>query len=130
MRTFVLSLLASVVLVGTATAQTSGETETGTNNRGGAFVSQYVFYDWPNANLLTRYFWVNGAVNRAELAFGPTLKIGGTVLKLQFGSTTDREVMSAGLAVGKIAKHQVMYIAPFYDPIVRAPGAQVGFRFF
>lgn len=176
-----------------AWAQASGETELGTDRLGDEFFSQYIFYDWKEANLLTRYFWVNGVLNRAEFAFGPTVKIGGATVKLQFGGTTDREIMSAGLALGKVVGHQVMYIgdlkiptrneeqneffqkafvaldeksiwqfriemlnvsrdlvflrigveyqhqfndkhhlyaAPFYDPIVRKWGGQVGFRFF
>ncbi len=186
-------VLLAVLLPRTAQAQVSGETEVGTDHKGGEFASQYVFYDWPKANLLTRYFWINNALSRFEIAIGPTVKVGQATWKMQFGGTTDREVMFAGLIVGKVsdrglmyiydlkvgtekdapnvlyqkffaaidkksiwqfrieslnvnselaflrigaeyqiqfdAKHHI-YIAPFYDPVVHSPGAQIGFRFF
>ncbi len=183
-------VLALSVSVG---AQTSGETEVGTDDRGGSFASQYIFYDWPQMNLLARYFWVNGAVNRAEFAFGPTLKFGETVVKLQPGFNTSGSLKIAALLTGKLSGHGLLYIidknwsvthsesgwlyqklfigideesvwqfrveslhigydlvflriggeyqvqfdpkhhlyiAPFYDPVVKTPGAQIGFRFF
>ncbi len=189
----VLAALAAFFMLSTpARAQVSGETESGTDGRGGSFVSQYVFYDWKDDNLLVRYFWVNGAVNRAEVAFGPTFKTGNTVTKLQFGATTAKEAMAAVLIISKVGGRQLMYIgdfkpamghldyalyqkffwaidtksvwqfriealninrgqaflriggeyqlqfdpkhhlyvAPFYDPVVKAPGVQFGFRFF
>ncbi len=174
-----------------AFAQASGETEFGTDRQDGRFASQYVFYDWAHSNLLTRYFWVNGAVNRVEIAFGPTFKFGTAIVKPQLGFTSDKQPMTAVLALGKVGNRQIMYIgdmkwslteshelyqkffvaidpktvwqfrveslsfgremaflrigfeyqyqfdekrhlyvAPFYDPIVGKPGAQVGFRFF
>ena len=69
--------------------QISGETEAGSNGKGGSFFSQYLFYDFKDANVLTRYFVVNGAVNRGEFAIGPTFKLGKkTVVKPAFGATT------------------------------------------
>ena len=108
-RLTTLALVLLAVIAVPAQAQTSGESLVGTDDRGGAFAYQYVFYDWQSCNLLTRYFWVNGAVNRGELAFGPTIKKGDTTVKGMFGGTTASEVMTATLIFGKIAKRLVAY---------------------
>jgi hypothetical protein len=115
-KVFVLAALMLVISNSAAFAQVSAESEVGTNRRDGEFGSQYVFYDWQSSNLLTRYFWVNDAVNRFELSYGPTLKAGDTIIKLQFGGTAHftgeahPQVMTATTIIGKIATHQVMYI--------------------
>lgn len=105
--TFILLLVS-----GPAFAQgLSGETEVGTDGKGGSFFSQYLFYDFNRVNVLTRYFWVNGVLERGEFAVGPTMKLGDSVLKLQFGGTTDKDVMLAGTLSTKILGHDVFYIA-------------------
>ena len=90
----------------------SGETEVGTDGKGESFFSQYLFYDIEHVNVLARYFWVNGVLQRGEFAIGPTLKLNsGNVLKLQFGGTTDEEIMIAGLLIAKVRGREVLYIA-------------------
>lgn len=114
MRKALLFIAASLILVsGPAFAQgLSGETEVGTDGKGEGFFSQYLFYDVDHISVLTRYFWVNGVLRRGEIALGSTVKLGkSTVLKLQFGGTTDREVMLAGLIVAKAKGHEILYIA-------------------
>ena len=110
------SLFFSIVLLlvsGPSFAQgLSGETEVGTNGNGGSFFSQYVFYDFSKVNVLTRYFYVNGVLERGEFSLGPTIGLGnGRVLKFQFGGTTDEEVQVAGLLVAKVKGHGILYIA-------------------
>ncbi len=95
-----------------ASAQWSGETELGSNGRGGSFFSQYVFYDTKGANVLTRYFWVNGVLRRGEFSVGPTFHLkNDTVLKLQFGATTERSIQTAGTLSAKPFNHDIFYIA-------------------
>jgi len=170
----------------------SGETEIGTDGKGQPFFSQFAFYDFENSNFLARYFGVRGVVNRGEFGYGPTFNFDETVVKFQFGGTTDRDVMLAGnvsaeiwgipifyIADGKLSTtdrpntlYQKMwtqinksgswqlriedlqvgnrqgflrigveyrhiapdiahlFFAPFYDPINRGFGVQIGFRFF
>ena len=106
--------IATLLLVsGSAFAQNlSGETEVGTDGKGEGFFSQYLFYDFKKVNVLTRYFYVNEVLQRGEFAIGPTLKLrNGNVLKLQFGGTTDKEVMLAGTFIAKIKGREVLYIA-------------------
>lgn len=112
-RVLLSTIVSLLIATGQLFAQSlSGEAEVGTDGRGEGFFSQYLFYDLKNVNVLTRYFWVNGVLRRGEFAVGPTLKFGnGSVLKFQFGGTTDREVMAAGLLVAKIAGHEILYIA-------------------
>lgn len=88
----------------------SGELEIGTDGKGHPFLSQYLFYDDKKLNVLVRYFWVNGNLNRGELAIGPTFKFGRTTLKLQFGGTTDKEVMISSTVFTKLAGHGILYI--------------------
>ncbi|OGN16322.1 MAG: hypothetical protein A3C88_00890 [Candidatus Yanofskybacteria bacterium RIFCSPHIGHO2_02_FULL_50_12] len=115
MRHFFITLVAVVFLSASipANAQVSGETEALTNGKGGSHVSQYVFYDWNTVNLVTRYFWVNNAVNQFEFGLGPTLKVHNTTLKLQFGGTTERSLMAAGVLLRQIAGRQLIYVADF-----------------
>jgi hypothetical protein len=113
-RTLLIGSLFLLLLPVSALAQQgwSGETEVGTDGKGENFFSQYVFYDVENYNVLVRYFWVNDALNRGEFAIGPTFKIKQqNVLKLQFGGTTDKDVMVAGLIVTKVANRGILYIA-------------------
>ena len=107
-----LSIVAGILLTTatSASAQFSGESETGTDAKGGAFVSQYVFYDRPTTNVLVRYFWVNGKVDRAEFGFGPTVKLGRVTWKTQFGIDTGREIKVAGTVLAKVADRQLIYI--------------------
>lgn len=88
----------------------SGETELGTDGKGEPFISQYVFYDTERSNLLTRLFWVEGVLNRGEFAYGPTLKMGEVGLKLQFGGTTNRDLMLGANIFSKIKNRDVFYI--------------------
>ncbi len=112
-----LSVLIALVLVcasvGSVFAQdVSCETELGTDSGGEHFFSQYVFFDTKNTNVLSRYFWVRGVLNRGELAAGPTLRFKkGQTLKLQIGGTTDREVMLALTYIAHFGTREVMYIA-------------------
>jgi hypothetical protein len=90
----------------------SGETESGADGKHEVFFSQYVNYDTKNWNILTRYFWVKGVVNRGEFAAGPTFKVTEhTVVKLQFGGTTNKAVMAAGTILTEVRQHSVLYIA-------------------
>lgn len=91
----------------------SGETEIGTDGKGHPFFSQYIFYDDKNINVLVRYFWVNGNLNRGELAIGPTFRFGRTTLKLQFGGTTEKQIMIASTVFTKLAGHGILYIPAF-----------------
>jgi hypothetical protein len=89
----------------------SGETEVGTDGKGDGFFSQYLFYDTENVNVLARYFSVKGVLRRGEFAIGPTLKLNDSnVLKLQFGGTTDKEVMLASTLISNIMGREVLYI--------------------
>lgn len=114
MRKYLLFAITSLLLAsGPAFAQNlSGETEIGTDGKGEGFFSQYLFYDTKNINVLTRYFYVNGVLKRGEFSVGPTLKLGnGNLLKLDFGGTTDKEVMIAGTLIAKIRGREILYIA-------------------
>ncbi len=114
MRKYLLFVIASLLLAsGPAFAQNlSGETEVGTDGKGEGFFSQYLFYDTKNVNVLTRYFYVNGVLQRGEFAIGPTLKLSNSnVLKLDFGGTTDKEIMIAGTLIAKVKGREVLYIA-------------------
>lgn len=94
-----------------AAAQMSGETEAGSDGKGGSFVSQYLYYDFPRLNLLGRYFWVKGVLQRGEFALGPTLQLNKTTtVKLQFGGTTEQDVMVAGVILAKVKKRDAIYI--------------------
>lgn len=110
------ALLAMIILLffpGSVFAQgLSGETEVGSDGKGEGFFSQYLFYDTKNTNILTRYFYVNGVLQRGEFALGPTLKFNQNyILKFQFGGTTDKEVMLAGLLIAKVKGREILYIA-------------------
>lgn len=114
MQRYLLFTIASLLLVsGSAFAQNlSGETEVGTDGKGEGFFSHYLFFDTKNVNVLARYFYVNGVLQRGEFAIGPTLKLGNSnVLKLQFGGYTDKSVMLAGLLIAKVRGREVLYIA-------------------
>lgn len=87
------------------------ETEFGTNGEGKHFFSQYVFYDEPAFGLRVRYFRVKNGVNRGEFGFGPTFKIKNVKVKVQFGFTTDRELMLVGSANFKLKNRIVTKIA-------------------
>lgn len=89
----------------------SGETEIGTDGKGEGFFSQYLFYDLKNINILTRYFYVNKILRKGEFAIGPILKFSNNhVIKFQFGGTTDKEVMVAGLLIAKFRKQEILHI--------------------
>lgn len=88
----------------------SGETEVGTDRKGGEFFSQYLFYDTKNINILARYFYVHNLIKRGEFAIGPTMKFNDNVLKLQFGGTTDSEVMLASTLSANIGGREFFYI--------------------
>ena len=109
-------LLSSVLLVVLVSSSAfgqnlSGETEVGSDGKGEGFFSQYVFLDTKHVNLLTRYFYTNGVLQRGEFAAGPTLHLNnGNLLKLQFGGTTDREMMVAWTLIFKVKGHEVIYI--------------------
>lgn len=114
MRKYLLFTIAFLLLVsGPAFAQNlSGETEVGTDGKGEGFFSQYLFYDIKNVNVLTRYFCVNGVLQKGEFSIGPTLRLGDSnLLKLDFGGTTDKEVMVAGTLIVKIKGREILYIA-------------------
>ena len=90
----------------------SGETELATDGKGQSSFSQYVFYDFNNINILTRFFWINHVFEKGEFATGPTIRLGhANILKLQFGGTTKREVMVAGALITGIRDHGIVYIA-------------------
>lgn len=113
MKKVLFFVFVSLFLVsGSAFAQNlSGETEVGTDGKGEGFFSQYLFYDTDKVNVLTRYFYVNGVLQRGEFAVGPTLKLGNSnVFKFQVGGTTDKEVMLAGLLIIKVKGREVLYI--------------------
>lgn len=89
----------------------SGETEVGSDGKGQGFFSQYLIYDTRHVNVLTRYFYVNGVLQRGEFALGPTAHFGKeNILQFQFGGTTDKEATLAGLLIVKINGHAVVYI--------------------
>jgi len=90
----------------------SGESEFGADGKGESSFSQYIFYDVDRANVLTRYFWVNHILEQGEFAVGPTIRLRtANILKLQFGGTTNREVMLAGTLITRISGHNIVYIA-------------------
>lgn len=113
-KCFVVLLLAISSLTGSVFAQNkaSGESEFGTDGKGGTFFSQYLLADGPQWNGLARYFIVNNVLQRAEFAIGPTLPLGngGSLLKLTVGGTTDREIMTATTVLLKVAKRDIVYI--------------------
>ena len=80
-------------------AQPSGEFEVGSDGLGEIFVSEYVYYDFTSVNMLARYFIVSNVLGRAEFAIGPTLSINDNIVKLQFGGSTDGEVMMACVVI-------------------------------
>ena len=108
---FVIVALMLVIGAVPARAQVSLESELGSDGKGHGFFSQYVFYDFTHANVLTRYFWVNRQVHRGEFALGPTVRVGKTSVRITLGATTDREVMVGGTVVSNIRHHEVTYIA-------------------
>jgi len=112
-KSMFLSIILLLFASGPSFAQgLSGETEVGTDGNGEGFFSQYLFYDFKHVNVLTRYFWVNEVLQRGEFAVGPTLELNnGNVLKLQFGSTTDKDVMIAGTLIAKVKGRGILYIA-------------------
>jgi len=109
----VLVVVLSFVAPSWATAQGfHGESEGGhggdTSNP--AFVHQYFFYEGEGWNALGRPFWVDGVLKRMEVAVGPTFLIGDSVVQLQFGATTEKQGMIAGLALTNVAGYEIMYI--------------------
>jgi hypothetical protein len=105
-------MMGALLIIATSVqAQVSGETEVGaTRGQADGFTSQYVFYARPNLNMVARYFFVNGQVNRAEFAIGPTFKLGRWTWKAQFGIDTGREIKDAGVLSAKIKDRQLVYI--------------------
>ena len=91
----------------------SQEIEIGTDGQGGSFVSDYIMFDTPTVNGLLRPFWVNNTLARLEIGVGPTFTTGRLTHKLQFGGTTDRELMFSGVWLTKVANRQLIYIADF-----------------
>jgi hypothetical protein len=87
----------------------SGETEVAVDT--GRSFSQYIFYDAPKMNIVTRYFIVKDGVNRGEFAAGPTFKWKSLAFKPAVGGTTDKDVMLAHTLVTSIYKRLVVYIA-------------------
>lgn len=112
-KTLFCAIISLLSILGPADARDfSGETEIGSDGKGEGFVSQYVFWGSQHVNGLAQYFYVNRILERGELAFGPTIKVGkGTTLQFQFGGTTDREVMIAGTAAVKISERTIFYVA-------------------
>ena len=110
-----------LLIVGSSEAQElSGETEVGSD--GTPFVSQYIFCDGRHINVLARYFRVKDGLNRGEFAAGPTIKVGGNTVKLQFGGATDKNIMVAGTAIiSLLAGHAILYIADAKFPIRSGP---------
>lgn len=107
---FPILVMAVLVTAGPAMAQqVTGETEVGTDSE--AFFSQYFFVDWDHANVLARYFWVEGVLERGEFAIGPTFNFGGgNIVKFQVGGTTDKQVMAGGLFILHAASRDFMYV--------------------
>lgn len=60
---------------------------------------------------MTRYFKVNGILERGEFALGPTINLNDNdKLKLQFGGTTDREIMLAYVLIDRLKGHDIIHI--------------------
>ncbi len=112
MKRLLLFVIISILVSGPSFAQgLSGETEVGSDGKGEDYFSQYLFYDFKNLNVLTRYFYVNGVLQRGEFAIGPTVALSkDNVLKFQFGGTTDKQVMLAGLLIAKACGRHILYI--------------------
>ena len=106
---FTLTIVA-VFMATSVFAQVTGETEVGSDGRIEGFLSQYVFIDWKEINVLSRYFYVIGRVNRGELAIGPTISLGPTTAKLQIGGTTDKQLMMSTLVATHLFGRGIMYI--------------------
>lgn len=124
MTKWLFSIFLSLAAVPAFAQGWSGESEVGTDLRGGAFVSQYAFYDFADEhgkpccmNFLARYFWVNDTLHRGEVAFGPTFRIGKAVLKLQpglaIGANDEYDFMAAGVFSVAVRGHYVLYIADY-----------------
>lgn len=76
-----------------AFAQANLELKIGYDNTKEGFISDYLNYDFTNINMFVRYFNVSGVLERGEVAIGPTLHVNDNLVKLQFGWTTDKEIM-------------------------------------
>lgn len=112
MKKILLFVIVFIFASGSSFAQgLSGETEVGSDGKGEGYFSQYLFYDFKDVNVLTRYFYVNGVLQRGEFAIGPTVTFNkDNVLKFQVGGTTDKQVMLAGLLIAKVCERNILYI--------------------
>lgn len=94
----------------------NGETEFGTNGKGGEFFSQFLNYDGTRLGLVTRYFKVEKTLERGEFAVGPKASTGALKIDLRFGYCTDHEVMTNAtltLALSKTANIQYIFEGKF-----------------
>lgn len=113
-----LAILICLLLTATVSAQQgwNGETEVLTDGKEKS-VSQYLSYDAKDWGLTMRYFRVqhtNGhdGINRGEIAFGPTFHVKEqTEFKLQFGATTDKDIMVLGAVKTKLGHRTLNYTA-------------------
>ncbi len=110
MKRIVIITLFFLLTAVSAMAQVSGETETVVDGKGHPAISQYVFFDAKSWNGLVRYYGERNGLHRGEFAVGPTVKVGKTTLKLQFGGTTKREVMTAGVFIVPMGENAVVWI--------------------
>lgn len=92
-------------------ADIGGETEIGSDGKGGTFASQFLFYNEEHWNGLARYFWVNHAVARGEFAIGPTFKRGKSTTKFSVGATTASQVITIFNAFTRFTGRNNFYIA-------------------